>query len=198
LLIDIVAFVFAQDSLTLQFIPGSGIPGLGDVPIPTADVTAVPVSTIDGGAATVYEIADNRPGEIHVDASGTHQITETITASASGWTISVGVEGAGTGIKCQKSDGDSDNGSCEIQAGAGGVAGIDVTRTGALSNIVLPIATGAGSSGSGSASGSNDGNGNNNGNGNCNNNNSASPVVGMRVGLEAVLGGLVIGGFMLI
>ncbi|THU97600.1 hypothetical protein K435DRAFT_857469, partial [Dendrothele bispora CBS 962.96] len=139
----IPSFVFAQNSLTLQFVPGA------DIPIPTNDVTVTPVSTLDGGAATVYEFVDT--GNV-IDASGTHQVTQTIFASASGWNTSVGVKGAVSGvqIECHQVDGDS-NGSCEMQAGAG-VGSVDATNTGTLSNIVLPIATGAGSSGSGSGS----------------------------------------------
>ncbi|THU96135.1 hypothetical protein K435DRAFT_858827 [Dendrothele bispora CBS 962.96] len=153
------------------------------------DATATPVSTLDGGAATVYEIPDNNPGAIQVDATGTHQITRTITASASGWTASIGAAGAGVQMECHQADGDTSNGSCDIKAGAG--VGTEITHTGALSDIVLPIATG-GSSGSGSS------NGNGNSSGNSNNGNSASSTLGMRVGLGAILGGLAIGGFMLI
>ncbi|THU96133.1 hypothetical protein K435DRAFT_797561 [Dendrothele bispora CBS 962.96] len=155
------SFVFAQNSFTLQYVPGS-----------------------------VYEIPDNNPGAIQVDATGTHQITRTITASASGWTASIGAAGAGVQMECHQADGDSSNGSCDIKAGAG--VGTEITHTGALSDIVLPIATGAGSSGSGSS------NGNGNSSGSSNNGNSASSTLGVRVGLGAILGGLAIGGFMLI
>ncbi|KAK7458088.1 hypothetical protein VKT23_009994 [Stygiomarasmius scandens] len=167
------SFVFAQDSLTLQIVSIGG--SVFDIPMPTADATAVPVSTIDGGAATVYEIADNRPGKI--------QTTETITASASGWTISAD----GTDIKCQK-NGDTEV-SCAIHPSGAVGSNVDIAQP---IDIVLPIATGAGSSGSNSASGSN------HASGNTNNINNASLAVGMRVGLGAVLSGLAIGGFMLI
>ncbi|KAK7451189.1 hypothetical protein VKT23_012521 [Stygiomarasmius scandens] len=169
---------------------------------------AIAIGTANDGAATTYRIEDHET-DILTDSNGTPTTTEevtftvTIAASASGWKITepaetgddsdpLDGEPSGGEIECLTPD-DQGNGACIVRANFASTT-VEVTQTGSMISLIVPISTAGSDDSSSSSSSSGSGSGSTSNGENGNNDNSARgyQMFGIRT-LGAVVGTIIFG-----
>ncbi|KAK7435203.1 hypothetical protein VKT23_019773 [Stygiomarasmius scandens] len=147
LLAQFLHYVSAQDSLTIyQAVPDYYLEDDSFTSSPV--IVAVPVGTADGGIATTYRV-EEEDTYVFNDINGVPTSTETIeysltiVASAEGWKMTqpaVPGETAGDEVECNTPD-EQGNGACIMRQNMPGTTTFEVTQTGRMISVVIPISS---------------------------------------------------------